>query len=210
MISFGPGWTETLDSNFGNPAYSGANDVNNNSQLVGFLRHTAGDKPIAFLFDFNTLHLTTIGTLPGGSTSMADALNDSGKVVGTSQTGGGSTHAFLFQDLNHNGLADPGEMTDLDTSGSADSGALSINSSGVAVGYFGSDHAINYGNSKAAVFINGKLTDLNTLVHGGTGGWTLTRAGVRPLEQRRSSGGNGGVDGSNTGPLGISARGGCR
>ena len=33
---------------------------------------------------------------------------------------------------------------------------------------------------------------------------------VRPLEQRRTSGGNGGVDGSNTGPLGISARGGCR
>jgi len=29
---------------------------------------------------------------------------------------------------------------------------------------------------------------------------------VRPLDQRRTSGGNGGVDGSNTGPLGISAR----
>ena len=33
---------------------------------------------------------------------------------------------------------------------------------------------------------------------------------VRPLEQRRTSGGSGGVDGSNTGPLGISVRGGCR
>src|ERR1039458_3717112 len=29
-------------------------------------------------------------------------------------------------------------------------------------------------------------------------------------DQRTTSGGNGGVDGSNTGPLGISARGGCR
>ena len=36
------------------------------------------------------------------------------------------------------------------------------------------------------------------------------RPAVRPLEQRRTSGGNGGVDGSNTGPLGISAWGGCR
>src|ERR1022692_3460856 len=39
---------------------------------------------------------------------------------------------------------------------------------------------------------------------------TLIPPAVRPLEQRRTSGGNGGVDGSNTGPLGISARGGCR
>jgi probable HAF family extracellular repeat protein len=31
----------------------------------------------------------------------------------------------------------------------------------------------NIGYSKAAIFVNGKLTDLNTLVPGGTGGWTL-------------------------------------
>jgi probable HAF family extracellular repeat protein len=55
LISFGPGTTQSLDYNLGNPAYSQANDVNNNSQVVGFLGRNVSDQPTAYLFDFNTL-----------------------------------------------------------------------------------------------------------------------------------------------------------
>jgi probable HAF family extracellular repeat protein len=105
--------------------------------------------------------------------SVANALNDSAKVVGTSQTFNGITsHAFLFQDLNHNGVVDAGELTDLDPTDNA-SGAYGINTSGTVVGYFGGAPFLINGTSKAAIFINGVAIDLNTLVPAATGDWTL-------------------------------------
>ena len=182
FLSFGPGSTQVLDSHFGSPAFSAANDVNNNGQIVGFLRHTASEQPQAYLFDTSSQHLTLIGALPGGSMSIALAVNDSGKVVGNSLTpppngvvAARSQHAFAFQDLNHNGVVDSGELIDLDP-GDVTSGATAVNSSGTVVGYYGDLDFVNAGSSRAAIFANGRRTDLNTLVPAGTGGWTLRAA----------------------------------
>jgi len=170
FVTFGPGWTQPIDSALGNPAFSATNDVNNKDQMVGFLRQHATDNPTAFFIDFGTQHLTMIGIPTGASQSIANALNDSGQVVGNAMFGQNS-HAILFQDLNKNGFADPGELVDLDPTGYYSS-ALSINNSGIAVGYFqGLPGTYDY--SKAALFSNGKITDLNTLVNGGTGGAVL-------------------------------------
>jgi probable HAF family extracellular repeat protein len=180
FVSFGPGWTQPIDSWYGNPAFSATYDVNNRTQVVGYLRSHAADPPTAFFFDVGTMHLTTIGLPPGAVASFGNAVNDSGQVVVNAWFGNpfgqprgfnDTTHAFLFQDLNHNGVADSGELVDLDPADHM-SAALSINNSGVAVGYNGALGTYE-GSSRAAMFSNGRVTDLNTLVNGGTGGAIL-------------------------------------
>jgi len=47
-----------------------------------------------------------IGTLPGGSTSSATAVNNAGQVAGSADTASGETHAFLWS---------RGTITDLGT-----------------------------------------------------------------------------------------------
>ena len=173
FLSFGPGSTAGIDSNLGNPAHSTANDVNNNGQIAGSLTQAANSQPVAYLLDLGR-QLVKIGPLPGMDMSVANALNNSPKVVGTSQTFNGITsHAFLFfQDLNHNGVVDAGELTDLDPTDNA-SGAYGINTSGTVVGYFGGAPFLINGTSKAAIFTNGVATDLNTLVPASRRIWTL-------------------------------------
>lgn len=181
FATFGPGWTQPIDDWYGYPAFSATNDINNKEQTVGSLQVNATDSPAAFFFDTSTMHLTMIGIPAGASQSVATALNDSGQVVGSAMFGQHS-HAIFFQDLNHNGFADPGELVDLDPTGYY-SAALGINNSGLAVGYFGGRPG-TYDYSKAALFKNGTITDLNTLVNGGTGGAVLRVAsGINDLGQ---------------------------
>jgi probable HAF family extracellular repeat protein len=71
--------------------------------------------------------LIDLGTLPGGSASGADGINDSGEVVGWSYTASGDTHAFLYTQATR--------MTDLGTLGGNDSEADGINDSGEVVGW---------------------------------------------------------------------------
>jgi probable HAF family extracellular repeat protein len=57
-----------------------------------------------------------LGTL-GGRNSYAQDINDSGLVVGRSETSEGSTatRAFIWRDVNSNGQSDAGEMQDLNS-----------------------------------------------------------------------------------------------
>ena len=71
--------------------------------------------------------MTGLDTLPGGSFSIAQGINNRGQVVGYSDTTTGVQHAFLWQN---------GTMTDLGTlpSGSI-SVAYTINERGQIAGY---------------------------------------------------------------------------
>ena len=140
FLSFGPGLTYAIDSWFGNHRHSATFDVNNNGQVAGEI------DSVAFLCNAGGEGLIRIGTL-GGPTSVAFAVNDSGQVVGRADTASQTAHAFLFQKVNgQNG------MHDLDTMGGGDnSGALSINNGGTAVGYFGGVYNLVYSNSRVAI-----------------------------------------------------------
>jgi probable HAF family extracellular repeat protein len=68
--------------------------------------------------------IVDLGTLGGGD-SRAEGINDSGQVVGDSETAGGQRLAFLWTD---------GVMQDLGTLGGSHSEARGINDSGQVVG----------------------------------------------------------------------------
>ena len=94
--------------------------------------------------------MTDLGTLGAGNSS-ASAINEQGQIVGQSETGDGSPHAFLWKD---------GEMTDLGALPRYDtSSAHDINADGSVVGVsidkIGAKHAF--------LWEDGELTDLGTL-----------------------------------------------
>ena len=78
-----------------------------------------------------TIRVTDLGVLPGGTTSEANAVNDSGDVVGAGTTARGATHAVLWR-------AAGGRPRDIGTlRGRRDSRARDINRRGDVVGFSG-------------------------------------------------------------------------
>ena len=93
-----------------------------------------------------------LGTL-GGEYSYAQALNESGQVVGESKLADGHWHAFLWDD---------GAMTDLGAlPGYSDSLALDINDAGQIVGYSATD---KYGSDpRATLWQDGEIIDIGAI-----------------------------------------------
>jgi MYXO-CTERM domain-containing protein len=115
-----------------------------------------------------------LGTLAGGK-SFAYGINDSGQVVGWSDTASGYAHAFI---AGANGVG----MTDLGTLGGSASYAWGINASGQVVG-----QSYIAGNAVQHAFITGAnglgMTDLNSLVSLGGGDYFRTASGVNDSGQ---------------------------
>jgi probable HAF family extracellular repeat protein len=132
--------------------------VNESGQAVGASGHPHGAETHAFFWQKQG-GIRDLGTLPGGDYSSAFAINDSGVVVGTSNTST-STHAFSWT-LTH-GLSDLGTLP-----GANASSALAINNQGQIVGSSG-DHA--------ALWSGGNIQDLGTL-----GGATSEAHGINNL-----------------------------
>jgi probable HAF family extracellular repeat protein len=117
--------------------------------------------------------MTDLGTL-GGASSFVSGINDSGQVVGRSETATGSEHAFITGPDGHG-------MTDLGTLGGSFSDAVGINEAGQVVGSSetatGSEHA----------FITGPhgtgMMDLNALVHLPEGVVLTTATGINNVGQ---------------------------
>ncbi len=87
--------------------------------------------------------------LPPGTNAAANAINNSGQVVGGAFDGPG--HAFLYSS---------GKMTDLGTLGGDFSAATALNNSGQIIGY----STLTSGFMDAFLYQNGKMTDLTDLI----------------------------------------------
>jgi probable HAF family extracellular repeat protein len=123
----------------------------------------------AFLYTPGTV-IQDLGTLPGGSFSQAQGINDSGQVVGWSFLGGTSTtHAFLYT---------PGTvMQDLGTLGGGYSNGLDINNLGQVTGYSWTGGVTTY--EHAFIYSSGTgMVDLNPLLGGyGSRGQGINNSG---------------------------------
>jgi probable HAF family extracellular repeat protein len=155
-------------------AYKRPLGINNSGEVVGSTMVSyVGPRP--FLFSNGQMQI-----LPGGSTfGEAWAINDAGQVVGNN-----AMHAFLYSN---------GKMIDLgvlgDPRSQLSSNALSINSSGLIVGW----SRIDTYNDHAFLYTGGQMLDLNNLLAKGLP-WTLTAAvGINDSGQIVANGQLGGV-----------------
>lgn len=145
-------------------SYSNALGINDRGQVVGFSTTSIGKQPAVL---WQNSRIKDLGTLPSGSNSQALGINKAGKVVGWSDTSSGSKHAVLWQNR---------QINDLGTLDGNPTIATAINNRGTVVGY--SSSLDNYNIEvplHAFVWINGKLTDLNSLLPANSG-WQLTAA----------------------------------
>lgn len=119
--------------------------INANAQAVGGSGHPHGSMTHAFTWQKKS-GILDLGTLSGGDYSVAYSVNDSGTVVGVSNT---ATSMHAFQWTSASGLQDLGTLPGTDASQ-----AFAINNSGQVAGSSGS-HAVIWGS-------NG-IQDLGTL-----------------------------------------------
>jgi probable HAF family extracellular repeat protein len=109
-----------LDTGVVTPLPFRAADISDTGLVVG----RSGDH--AASYDLATATETDLGTL-GGALSQAEAVNDSGIVVGGSTTSGDEFHAFRYDPVSDT-------MTDLDALDGYQSTAYGVNDSGNVVG----------------------------------------------------------------------------
>jgi probable HAF family extracellular repeat protein len=136
-----------------------AADINASGQVTGYSQAADPDIFRAYLYSNGTM--VDLGALRPGWSSFANALNDQGQAVGSSNTVSIEARAALFSG---------GATIDLGTLGGASSSANDINELGQIVGHstvVGSDP------SHAFIYENGAMTDLNRYAGDG---WLLTNA----------------------------------
>jgi probable HAF family extracellular repeat protein len=152
-----------------------AYDINNSGQVVG-QAETAGGETHAFVWKDDGDETTTdmkdpsvpgglwFGTWPWGTNSWAFGINDSGQIVGQTNTAYGDYHAFLYD-------IDTKKFKDLGTLGGCCSEAYGINASGQVVGW-----SYTSSNSYHAFLYSGEgpMQDLGDLVT--SGDWGSSRA----------------------------------
>jgi probable HAF family extracellular repeat protein len=95
--------------------------------------------------------MVDLGTLQGGTSSLANAVNESSQVVGSSGTADGD-HPFSWTQA--------GGMVDLGTLGGSEGAATAVNASGEVVGLAGTADGGNHAFSWTQV---GGMVDLGTL-----------------------------------------------
>lgn len=107
---------------------------------------------------------TDLGTL-GGNESLGAGINDSGQVVGSSTTGTGSNHGFLWTAGGKDGVSGNPEMKDLDTLGGNTSEAAAINRLGQITGYSDvpSHPTVQ---QHAFIYSSGAMSDVGKLLSG--------------------------------------------
>jgi probable HAF family extracellular repeat protein len=164
-------------------SFSAAADINTGGQIVGGSRTTAGSTVnhayvwTPTIANGTSGSMTDLGTL-GGASSVAQAINNHGAIVGASYTAGGAYHPFVWEN---------GVMYDLDTLLPANSGwatefyGLDINDNGqiAGTGLFNGVQRAFLISDNDGIFANGGLTitNLGTLGGGSSQGSGINSSG---------------------------------
>ncbi len=146
-------------------AFGQARAINDAGLIAGGGRLVDADYAHALLFDGGAVR--DLGTL-GGPASFAFAINDLNQVAGTS---------FIDDDIEHMFLYSDGVMHDIGSLGGFQTGTHALNNLGNVVGYSTyPDDVPGVAFSKATLYQDGVLYDLNTLTDTDNGYWILTDA----------------------------------
>ena len=146
----------TITNSGGPTDFSFGYDVDNFGRVVGNSAVLTPEGSLgaqhAFLYDGTTTKDMN-DLIPAGSgpeLQLAEAINDSGRIVGTGRDPSRSYHAFVYEN---------GSAQDLGTlPGGDESRALDVNSSGRVIGYSDSSSSL-----RAVMWEGGQIQDLGTL-----------------------------------------------
>jgi probable HAF family extracellular repeat protein len=145
--------------------YGQARAINDAGLIAGGGQLVGTDYAHALLFTGDAVR--DLGTL-GGPASYAFAINDRGQVAGTSFIDDDTEHMFLYSD---------GMMHDIGSLGGPVTGTRALNNLGMVVGYSTyPDDAPGVAFSRATLYQDGVVYDLNLLTDTQEGFWTLTDA----------------------------------
>ena len=145
-------------------------DINDRGQIVGCSGPAFGQEHAALWYKGTVTDLGLIG----GDWAEAIVINDRGQVAGMAQIASGDSHPFFWE---------KGAMSDLGVLGDDVFGAaLDINNKGQIVGASGAS-IIDVTTSRAVLWANGVIVDLQTRIPADTGWTLLAAAGINERGQ---------------------------
>jgi probable HAF family extracellular repeat protein len=157
----------------GDPKTTGvfALQANKAGQIVGWVTNTEIGQLGGFWNNDATHSVVALQPIPGGSHSIAWAVNDLGVAVGESNSPAAWDHAVMWMNDAAHTPVDLGALP-----GDTASMAQGVNNAGQVIGVSLSGPAPQFTGQRTFLYQNGVMEDLSALIDPADGFWTITAA----------------------------------